>query len=143
MTKTSATLKNFCYLVPSMSNSSTPRRTGNRSTPIGKTLRKSILLGVILIVSVFGFFGLFGKNGLLDVMRLNALHKNLQKENEEIERKQAELRQEILRLKDGQQLEFLARDRLGLLKSDEVLIVLDTVPPSEVMNSSPSPAPIP
>ncbi len=126
-----------------MPNSSTPRRTGKRSTPIGKTLRKSILLGAVLIVSLFGFFGLFGKNGLLDVMRLNALHKNLQRENEELERKQSELRQEILRLKDGQQLEFLARDRLGLLKSDEVLIVLDTIPPSATLTSSPSPAPTP
>ena len=92
---------------------------------IGSSIRRWSLISAAGIVLVFGILGLFGKNGVLDMVKLKYLHQSLQKENLSLLETQEELKSEIARLHDGRYVEYLARERLGLMHPNEVFIILD------------------
>lgn len=84
------------------------------------------------IVGLFGFFSLFGKNGLLEILRLKNMHTQVTQENLRLEEQQQALQQEIVRLHDPKYIEFLAREELGMIGENEYFILLDTNSESEV-----------
>lgn len=112
-----------------MRNPGTRKSPERRPSIIGQTLKRWFLLASLGIVTLFGILGLFGKNGVLDMIRLKSLHRGLDEEIAELQNEQEELKSEIARLKDPRYVEFLARDRLGLLRANEIFIVLDPEPP--------------
>lgn len=100
--------------------SARPRR---QLTPV---LKRFFAGGVLLIVAGFGFLTLFSNNGILDLFRLKSLYRSLQNENAGLMRQQEELRAEVQRLQDPRYLEYLARERFGYMKPNEVFILLDS-----------------
>lgn len=71
----------------------------------------------------------FSQNGILDLLRLKTLYRNLQNENAGLMNQQAELRAELERLQDPRYLEYLARERFGYMRPNEVFILLDSPAP--------------
>jgi cell division protein FtsB len=102
-----------------------PRRRG----PIGITIKKWFVLSAAGIVALFGLLGLFGKNGILDMLHLKSIHRNLQRENLALLQKQEKLKGEMARLGDLHYVEFLARDQMGLMRPNEVFVILEPSPP--------------
>ena len=100
------------------------RPVPQRPSIIGKRIRRFFTLGALAIVAVFGLLSLFGENGLLDRIRLQAMHHRLEGEILELREEREEFLAEIARLKDPRYVEFLARDRLGLMKANEIFIIL-------------------
>ncbi|MCB1214411.1 MAG: septum formation initiator family protein [Deltaproteobacteria bacterium] len=96
-----------------------------KASPLNLSLKRTFIISFVAIVSLFGFLGLFGENGLLDSMKYKNLYESLQKENQELLVEQKNLKEEILLLKEPSQVEYLAREKLGLMKEDEVFLILD------------------
>jgi len=70
-------------------------------------------------------FTLFGENGLADLYRLKTERDILLKKNDELIRKNLSLYREIERLKnDPEYVENVARNELGVIGKDEVVIKL-------------------
>jgi cell division protein FtsB len=68
-------------------------------------------------------FTLFGENGLADLYRLKTERDILLKKNDELIRKNLSLYREIERLKnDPEYVENVARNELGVIGKDEVVI---------------------
>ncbi len=104
-----------------------------RPRRMGFALKRFFAMGALAIVSVFGVLSFIGDNGILDWIKLKALHQNLQKENSVLLLEQDKLRDEIRRLNDPRYIEFLARERLGLMKVNEIFLILsDSVSHSPV-----------
>lgn len=99
-----------------------------RRPSIGRTMKRWFLFSALGIIGVFGFLGFFGKSGVLDILRLKSLLAEIHAENKDLELKQQELREEIARLGDPVYLEFLAREQLGLMRPNEIFILLDPTP---------------
>ena len=98
-------------------------RARRQLTPI---LKRFFLGGVFIVVAGFGLLTLFSSNGLLDLFRLKSLYRSLQNENSGLIQQQEDLRAEVDRLKDPRYLEYLARERFGYMRSNEIFILLDT-----------------
>lgn len=107
---------------------------GRRIQPM---LTRFFLGGGILIIFGFALLTLFSNNGILDLIRLKALYRSLQGENTELLNQQEELRAEVERLKDPRYLEYLARERFGYMRPNEVFVVLDS--PAEKPAATQSP----
>ncbi|MCP5468694.1 MAG: septum formation initiator family protein [Deltaproteobacteria bacterium] len=86
-----------------------------------------ILWGSLSILLLFGAFGLFGKGGVVDLFRLQALHQSLQSEVNDLLDEHENLRAEVSRLQDSRYIQHLARDQMGLLGKDEFFIIIDDV----------------
>jgi cell division protein FtsB len=87
-------------------------------------LKKNILL-VVAILSMFLMlmFIVVGKNGLTDLYKLKTKKDNLVRKNEEITKKNLSLYREIDRMKnDPKYVENVARQELGVIGKDEVII---------------------
>ena len=82
-----------------------------------------------LIVLGFGSLTFFGQHGTLELLKLNSYYHKVQEDTTALLQQQDELRAEILRLSDNRYVEYLARERLGLMRKNEVFIVLDTPTP--------------
>jgi cell division protein FtsB len=111
---------------PPAKNISNPKK--RRRSPISQTMRRWFLFSALGIIGVFGFLGFFGKSGVLDILRLKGLLSEINSENKILELKQQELHEEIARLRDPVYLEFLAREQLGLMRSNEIFILLEPSP---------------
>jgi cell division protein FtsB len=109
--------------VSSHPNSSNPKK--RRHSPLGQKIKRWFVVAALGIVVVFGALGFFGKSGVLDILRLKGLLSELHAENRDLELKQQELREEIARLGDPTYLEYLAREQLGLMRPNEVFILLN------------------
>ncbi len=86
--------------------------------------KQNILLAFAIIV-LFSLlmFTLFGENGLADLYRLKTERDILLKKNDELIRKNLSLYREIERLKnDPEYVENVARNELGVIGKDEVVI---------------------
>ncbi len=101
-------------------------RPSKNRRPLGARLRRYFFLGLAVIVLGFGSLSVMGKNGILDLMELQGLHRSLQNENATLLQEQEKLRAEVQRLNDPRYLEFLARERLGLMKANEAFLILDS-----------------
>lgn len=102
-----------------------PRNGSRKRSQLGRSIRRFFLFGALGIISLFGILGFFGDNGVLDMIRLKTMHHQLQAENERLLEKQEALLLERARLQDSHYVEYLAREQLGLLKPNEVFIILD------------------
>jgi cell division protein FtsB len=81
-----------------------------------------IPLGIIVLFSLL-MFTLFGENGLADLFRLKTQKDILLKKNDELIRENLSLYREIERLKnDPEYVENVARNELGVIGKDEVVI---------------------
>ncbi|MEA1948830.1 MAG: septum formation initiator family protein [Thermodesulfobacteriota bacterium] len=86
--------------------------------------KQNILLAFAIIV-LFSLlmFTLFGEHGLADLNRLETERDMLLKKNDELIRKNLSLYREIERLKnDPEYVENVARNELGVIGKDEVVI---------------------
>lgn len=82
-------------------------------------------MGVLCILLGFGSLSFFGEHGILSLIRLGRLHHSLQENNASLIQHQESLRQEARRLKNLRYVEFLARKNLGLMRSNEIFVVMD------------------
>jgi cell division protein FtsB len=81
-----------------------------------------IPLGIIVLFSLL-MFTLFGENGLADFFRMKTQRDILLKQNDELIRENLSLYREIERLKnDPDYVENVARNELGVIGKDEVVI---------------------
>ena len=101
------------------------RSQKRRSSSIGQSMKRWFFLAALGIITLFGGMGFLGKNGVLDIIHLKGLLSDLHAENRELEIKQEELREEVARLGDPNYLEYLAREQLGLMRPNEIFILLD------------------
>ena len=87
-------------------------------------LKKNILLVVAIISMILMLmFIVVGKNGLTDLHELKTKRDNLVKKNEELTKKNLSLYREIDRMKnDPKYVENVARQELGVIGKDEVII---------------------
>ncbi len=104
------------------SKPSSPRNKRSFLHPLGRWLSA----GAFLIVVGFGALSFMGQNGVLELIRLKTLYQSLQTENVHLFRQQEELQAEVQRLNDDRHVEFLARERFGLMRPNEVFIILDS-----------------
>lgn len=97
-----------------------------KRSSLGSRLKRYFFLGTGLIVLGFGSLSILGKNGILDLLELQSLQRSLQNENLTLLQQQQELRAEAQRLNDPQYIEYLARERLGLMRPNEAFLILDS-----------------
>ena len=93
--------------------------------------REKILLSfAILIICSLLFFVVFGENGLVDLDLLKQERTRLIEKNKKLEQENLALYREIDRLKnDLKYIENVARQELGMVKEEEVIIKLQNRPP--------------
>ena len=84
----------------------------------------------LLIAALTFFFltllipSLFGKKGMIEIFRTQRVRKALLQEIESLEKKLSELEKEIQELEnDPKAVEMKARDKLWLMKPDEIVII--------------------
>lgn len=110
-----------------------------------RSWRRLFYLAILLMAASFGLLSTFGENGLIDLVHLQSLFNNLQNENQALLQDQEELKAEVARLQDPRYMEFLARERLGLMRPNEVFVILEgpsadsPVDKSGSLNIPPSP----
>jgi cell division protein FtsB len=88
------------------------------------SFKNSIML-TLTVVSIFLllFFVVFGENGSIDLNRLKVERDRLLQKNAELKQENISLYREIDRLKnDPKYLENVARQELGVIGKDEVII---------------------
>jgi len=103
-----------------------PIRPRRHLTPL---LKRFFLGGIVVILAGFGALTFLSQNGIFDLLRLKSLYRNLQNENTALLHQQEDLRAEIERLQDPRYLEYLARERFGFMRPNEVFILLDDSKP--------------
>ena len=86
--------------------------------------RHNILISVaVAAVVVMLFMIVFGENGLADLRLLKSKHASLQIRNQQIAQENIQLHRQIDRLKhDPAYIESIARQELGMIAPDEVII---------------------
>lgn len=97
----------------------------SRETMKGLVLSFSLRYRIALFVLVLGMvlLGIFGRNGFLSLYRLKDQHQGLLMENETLVKSNQSLRQQIHLLKeDRSYIEQIAREEMGLVKKDEILL---------------------
>lgn len=85
--------------------------------------RQKIMM-VIVFIAMAHFFlvALFGDNGLLELHRKNVAHQAVLKDNARMTRENIEMYSAIERLQnDATYVESIARQELGMIRSDELI----------------------
>jgi cell division protein FtsB len=98
---------------------------------MGKEERRDPSLRRKLVLAAVGFFflvllisSLFGKKGLIEIYRAKKTYESLVQEINRLEAQKSRLLREIEELeKNPQAVEKEARDKLGLMKPDEKVII--------------------
>ncbi len=103
---------------------SSPKKRSRRSS--GRSFNKSGLFVILAIVLGFAAISVLGKNGILDLIKLQGMQHSLEKENTALSEQQEELKTEIERLQTDPYIESLARERFGLMRPNEVFLILDS-----------------
>jgi len=87
------------------------------------TLRKKMVLGLVLILTLYGLWSLvMGEMGMIKYYRMRAQERSLRTEIVHLKRDNLRLMQEVRSLKaDPAYLERLARDMIGLARPGEVV----------------------
>lgn len=90
--------------------------------------RQKIMLAVILI-AMFNLLlvTLFGDNGLFELRRLQYSHQELLKDNARITKENLQMYHSVDRLQnDPNFIESIARQELGMIRSDEIIFKFKT-----------------
>lgn len=92
-----------------------------------KLKRKSKLFSIlgIFVIIFFGAITIFGDEGLIKLRKLYSLRDQVQKENQELYLNNQKLARDINHLKDPINSERLVREKLGYLKANEYILILD------------------
>lgn len=91
--------------------------------------KKITLFSVVSILFLLFLLILVGDNGLLDMNKLQKGKRDLTRKNEELARENVSLYREIDRMKnDPAYLESVARQELGVIAEDEVILKVPTRP---------------
>jgi len=93
--------------------------------------KKSLSFRKKLLIAAVSFFflillipSLFGKKGMIEIFRTQRAHKALVQEIEYLEKKLSKMEKEIEELEnDPKAVEMKARDKLWLMKPDEIVII--------------------
>jgi len=93
--------------------------------------KKSLSFRKKLLIAAVSFFflillipSLFGKKGMIEIFRTQRAHKALIQEIEYLEKKLSKMEKEIEELEnDPKAVEMKARDKLWLMKPDEIVII--------------------
>lgn len=79
----------------------------------------------VVVFCVFVFMTIWSKDGLVDLMRLSSQKDQIESDNRGLLQENLSLIQEIQSLKNAGVLEQKARSELGLVKPNEIVLVLD------------------
>ena len=89
--------------------------------------QKVMLAGTLIAMFIFLLVTLFGDNGLLDLRRLQQTHQTLLKDNARVTKENLQMYRSVDRLQnDPQYIENLARQELGMIRSDELIFKFKT-----------------
>ncbi|MDY6854031.1 MAG: septum formation initiator family protein [Thermodesulfobacteriota bacterium] len=84
--------------------------------------KKYLLTFLVLFIFIVFFFTTFGKMGIIKIYHLTKDRNNIHAFNERINRENLKLKEEISSIKrDERYIEMIARQRLGLIKEDEII----------------------
>ncbi|OGD21565.1 MAG: hypothetical protein A2Y69_10725 [Candidatus Aminicenantes bacterium RBG_13_59_9] len=90
----------------------------------GRGGRRWLGAGLALLLVVFLITTLFGKKGFLEIRRARRAQHSFLMEKQRLEEEKQRLEREIRRLEtDPQAVELEARDKLWLMRPDEIVIV--------------------
>jgi cell division protein FtsB len=105
----------------------------------------AVFYGLVFLTAILVLNMVFGEKGVLAMIRARKEYNTLSAEVERIKARNAELTEQMRRLKeDPVTIEDLARRELGFIRPGEKLFIISDVPPaSPPPVSHPSPAPPP
>lgn len=84
--------------------------------------KKRILIVILFLVLIFGFFTFFGDKGILHLFRLQKELARVKETNAKTEEENRKLREEVKRLQSEKRyIEEIARRELGMVKEGEVI----------------------
>jgi cell division protein FtsB len=84
--------------------------------------KKRILILVLFLFLIFGFFTFFGDKGIVHLLRLQKEWGRIKEANVKIEQENQKLREEVKRLQyEKRYIEEIARKELGMVKEGEVI----------------------
>lgn len=89
--------------------------------------KKRILILVLFLFLIFGFFTFFGDKGIIHLLRLQSEWVRIKEANIKIEEENRKLREEVKRLQyEKRYIEEIARRELGMVKEGEVIYQFDS-----------------
>ena len=84
--------------------------------------KKKVLLVILFLFLIFGFFTFFGDKGILQLLRLQKELVRIKEVNVKTEEENRKLREEVKRLQhEKRYIEEIARKELGMVKEGEVI----------------------
>jgi len=96
--------------------------------------KKRILILILFLFLIFGFFTFFGDKGIIHLLRVQKEWVRIKEANVKIEEENRKLREEVKRLQfEKRYIEEIARKELGMVKEGEVIYQFDY--PEEKKNS--------
>jgi cell division protein FtsB len=89
--------------------------------------KKRILILILFLFLIFGFFTFFGDKGIIHLVRLQKEWVRIKEANVKIEEENRKLREEVKRLQyEKRYIEEIARKELGMVKEGEVIYQFDS-----------------
>jgi len=89
--------------------------------------KKRILILVLFLFLIFGFFTFFGDKGIVHLFRLQKELVRVKEANVKVEEENRKLREEVKRLQhEKRYIEEIARKELGMVKEGEVIYQFDS-----------------
>jgi len=89
--------------------------------------KKRILILILFLFLIFGFFTFFGDKGIIHLLRLQKEWIRIKEANVKIEEENRRLREEVKRLQyEKRYIEEIARKELGMVKEGEVIYQFDS-----------------
>ena len=89
--------------------------------------KKRILILVLLLFLIFGFFTFFGDKGIVHLLRLQKEWGRIKETNANMEEENRKLKEEVKRLQvEKRYIEEIARKELGMVKEGEVIYQFDS-----------------
>ena len=120
-----------------------PTIAGFPPTPrgvLGSRQRLAVVLAAVVLLS--GTLTVFGRNGVVHLLGLRADRITLSERAFALMHRNAELRDRIVRLhEDDRYLEDIAREKLGLVRDDEIIYKFGGIPPHHQLHPSKPPPP--
>jgi len=99
--------------------------------------KKRILILVLFLFFIFGFFTFFGDKGIIHLFRLQKEWGRIKEANVRIEEENRKLREEVKRLHyEKRYIEEIARKELGMVKEGEVIYQFEPPNDKNIKNST-------
>jgi cell division protein FtsB len=99
--------------------------------------KKRILILILFLFLIFGFFTFFGDKGIIHLVRLQKEWVRIKEANVKIEEENRKLREEVKRLQyEKRYIEEIARKELGMVKEGEVIYQFDSPNDKDKKNST-------